>query len=292
MARRRWIRVGLLISAGVGLVSIPGARGRLAAGLAVHDSAGPQQAASPPTGTTARQDVPRAAEINLDPTEVEAGMFFDGATVRVDALVPEGLEVAISCVGEEKAVTLNRKGKVLGLIWMNVGDVEIEGAPDLYLLHTSGPLHGMAAPESLSAAGVGYGALEKRITLEGTEGQDHLYFQEFLSLKESDGLYAVEEGSLEMSPAESGRVRVRGDLQLSPKTPPGEYRILVHGFGEDRVVVLESSVIRVRQVGLAATIRILATDHGLLYGVLAVVVAIVVGLLTGVLFGLGSKKAH
>jgi hypothetical protein len=82
------------------------------------------------------------------------------------------------------------------------------------------------------------------------------------------------------------------ELRFSPKTPPGEYEILIHGFGAREGVLLGRIPLRVRQVGMAASIRTLAMDHGLLYGILAVVVAIVVGLLTGVLFGLGSKKAH
>jgi len=291
MIDRLWKRMGLPILAALTLVSVSGATYPPGSGTRQHRLAGRQES---PTSVEAEgtEVVPQGMEINVNPAEVEAGMFFDGATVTVDALIPGDLGVTISCVGGEEPVTLSRKGKVLGLIWMNVGEVEIDGAPDLYLLHTSEPLDEMATPGSLSSAGVGYQALEGRTTLTGTEGQEHRYFQEFLNLKESDGLYALEVGSLETVQADGGRVRVTGELRLSPKTPPGTYRILVHGFRGSQGYLLGTADLAVRQVGLAATIRILATDHGLLYGVLAVVVAIVVGLLTGVLFGLGSKKAH
>ncbi len=234
----------------------------------------------------------QATEITLDPGEVRAGMFFDGATVGVSALVPAGFGIAISCVGTEEPVILNRKGKALGLIWMNVGEVEIDGAPDVYLLQTSSPLSAMATPSALDSAGVGYGALESQTSLRGTEGQDQLYFREFLSLKESDGLYAVDEEAVEGVPEDGARTRVRAQLRLSPKTPPGDYRILIHGFNGEEAHLLGSAVLQVRQVGMAASIRTLAMERGLLYGILAVVVAIVVGLATGVVFGLGSKKAH
>jgi hypothetical protein len=87
-------------------------------------------------------------------------------------------------------------------------------------------------------------------------------------------------------------VRVSTEFHLPAKTPPGEYRILAHGFAGGEGRLLGTAQLRVVQVGMAASIRTLATEHGLLYGILAVAVAIVVGLLTGVLFGLGSKKAH
>ncbi len=245
-----------------------------------------------PDTIPAPEAVPELTEIILEPAEVLAGMFFDGATVRVTALVPAEMGIAVSLVGNEEPVTLNRKGKALGLIWMNVGEVEIDGAPDLYLLDTSGPLDELAPETTLASMGVGYGALEARTSFRGSEGEDALYFREFVSLKESDGLYTVDEGAVELAAAEGGRARASTELRLSPKTPTGEYEVLVYGFGDQEALVLGRTSLRLRQVGMAASIRTLAVDRGLLYGILAVVVAIVVGLLTGVLFGLGSKKAH
>jgi uncharacterized protein (TIGR02186 family) len=238
------------------------------------------------------QEVSGQAEITVEPSEIRAGMFFDGAAVRVMALVPDSMEVTMSLVGRDEPVAMNRKGKVLGLIWMNTGEVEIDGAPDLYLLHTSGDLQELADPPVLAAMGVGYAAVEAGTKLEGTGGDDHLYFQEFVSLKEGDGLYAVAEGAVQRTAEDGGRTLMSTELGLPPKTPPGSYRLLIHGFQEGRGILLGTLSLSVQQVGMAEAIQILASDHGLLYGVLAVVVAIVVGLLTGVLFGLGSKKAH
>ncbi|MGD2123552.1 MAG: TIGR02186 family protein [Gemmatimonadota bacterium] len=238
------------------------------------------------------QEARIATEIEVEPSEVQAGIFFDGATLEVTALVPEGLEISVTCIGEIEPATLNRKGKAFGLIWMNLGEVQIDGTPNLYLLHTSRELGGLASPEVLDDLGVGYEALGADATLEGTEGRDSLYFREFLGLKESDGLYAVAEGTVERVPGGNGQTRVRAAVPLPPKTSPGEYRFLVHGFAEGRGSLLGATSIRVQQVGVAEAITTLAAEHGLLYGIVAVVVAIVVGLLTGVLFGLGSKKAH
>jgi len=221
-------------------------------------------------------------------------MFFDGATVRVRGVVPEGYGVTISCVGREDPVVLNRKGKVLGLIWMNVGEVEMEGLPVLYHLHASGALDRMATGFSLEALGVGYDALKSRARIGEADrgGGEAPLFDEFVSLKESDGLYSVSESAVRSEVAGPGRVRVSTEFHLPAKTPPGEYRIVAHGYAGDDARVLGTASFSVSQVGMAASIRTLAAEHGLLYGIVAVVVAIAVGLLTGVLFGLGSKKAH
>ena len=230
--------------------------------------------------------------LSLEPSEVRAGMFFDGATFRVSALVPEGMAITISCVGNSESVTLNRKGKAFGIIWMNVGEVEFDNAPDLYLLHTTEELNDIAESSLLETLGVGYAALENQVTVKGAEGEEVRFFREFVSLKESDGLYSFSEGAVEEEAVADGSVRVSTDLHLSPKTPPGEFQILIHGFHEGSGTLLGTAPLRVEQVGMAASIRTLAIEHGLSYGILAVVVAISVGLLTGVLFGLGTKKAH
>ncbi|MGW8267015.1 MAG: TIGR02186 family protein [Longimicrobiales bacterium] len=249
---------------------------------------------SPPQEDPRSAEGPATLELTLEPSEVRAGMFFDGATVQVTALVPEGLGITVSCRGPEEPVVLNRKGKALGLIWMNVGEVEIDGAPELYLLHASGELGDLATASSLEGLGVGYAALERRAEIKGAggNGEEADLFGEFVSLKESDGLYVLSEGSVEVGPGPGGRVRVTTEIHLPAKTPPGEYEILVHGFAGQNGSLLGTAPFRVVQVGMAASIRTLATEHGLQYGILAVVVAIAVGLLTGVLFGLGSKKAH
>jgi uncharacterized protein (TIGR02186 family) len=283
----------LLTMTGISIL-VAGMAGSLELAAAPDGTDVPASGIEQATTPAGLEQTAQAAEITVEPAEVRAGMLFDGATVRVTALVPERLAITISLVGGDEPVVLNRKGKAMGVVWMNVGEVEIDGAPHLYLLHTSARLNSIAAPAVLAAMGVGYDALEGRTTLTGTEGDADLYFWEFVSLKRSDGLYAVAEGTVERRPGEAGRARVRTELSLPPKTPPGEYRILIHGFGDaaEGGFLLGTASLRVRQVGMAASIQTLATDQGLLYGVLAVLVAIAMGLLTGVLFGLGSKKAH
>jgi uncharacterized protein (TIGR02186 family) len=233
-----------------------------------------------------------ALELLVEPSEIRAGMFFDGASFRVSALVPDGLGITVSCVGGKEPVVLNRKGRALGVIWMNVGEVEIDGSPDLYLLHASGDLGEMATSAFLAESGVGYAALKGQTTVTGAEGEEDRFFDEFVSLKESDGLYFISEEAMEVEPGMEGLVRMSTELRLPAKTPPGDYQILVHGFGREGGMLLGMTTLRVTQVGMAAFIRNLAIEHGLSYGIMAVVVAIAVGLFTGVVFGLGSKKAH
>lgn len=227
--------------------------------------------------------------INIDPAEVAAGMFYAGATVHVSAVVPMGAGVAMVCVGESHPLKLKKKGKALGVIWMNVADVSFDAVPDLYLLHTSDRLEGLAAPAILEELAVGYDALEARA---GPGPGAEALFGELTRLKGRDGLWGVDERGVALQPAGDGMALATTDFALPPEAPPGAYRVLIYAFRDGAGEVVAEGEVRVRQVGLAGVISSLATEHGLLYGVLAALVAVVVGLATGVIFGLGSKGGH
>lgn len=227
--------------------------------------------------------------INVDPAEVPAGMFYSGATVHVSAVVPMDVDVAMVCTGSSHPLELKKKGKALGVIWMNVGDVSFGAVPDLYLLHTSDPLDELAAPGTLRDLEVGYEALEARS--EPGPGADAL-FGELTRLKHRDGLWVERESAVALQPAADGMALATTDFVLPAKAPPGTYRVFVYAFRDNAGVMIGEGQVQVRQMGLVGFIASLASERGLLYGVLAALVAVIVGLATGVVFGLGSKGGH
>ncbi len=227
-----------------------------------------------------------AGGVVVEPELVVTGMFYTGATVHVSAVVPAGADVAVLCRGEGHPLTLKRKGKVLGLLWMNVGDVSFEQVPALYLLDTSRPLGELAADTVLDALGLGVAALATRCDADAS---DPVLFSELARLKQKERLWRVAEGAVEIRSGEGGAELAVADLPLPPKAGPGDYEVLVYAFGSAQPELIGTGHVRVEQGGVSGFITELATKHGLLYGVLAALVAVVVGLLTGLIFGMGSK---
>lgn len=234
---------------------------------------------------------PDTGGVAVDPAEVVAGMFYHGAVVHVSAVVPRGASVAVLCTGERRDLFMKLKGKVLGVLWMNTGDIEFHDVPDVYMLHTSEPLSDLAPSAILEELELGVDALA---TGRVPEGQDPKLFGELAGLREKDGLWAIGEGAAEVRPGESelDADLATTDFTLPAKVPPGQYEVLVYAFRGADPELIGRSELTVTQGGPTAAITELATEHGLLYGILAVVVAVVVGLLTGVVFGLGSKGGH
>jgi len=234
----------------------------------------------------ALDEAPRAV-IQLVPEEVEANLFFNGAKVEVQGTVLPGYEVAVLCVGKENHLALRRKGRVWGVLWMNVGEVAFDHIPSLYLLNTSAPLASLASPAVLEQLAIGYGALG---ALAGQNGDDQPFFHELIKIKEKEGIFAVREGAVKLAPGAGGIRQVRAECALPPTLPMEEYEVQLFGFKEGKGELLCSKSIEVKQTGVADFMASLVQRRPLLHGFFAVIVAVAAGLLTGLVFGGSSKK--
>lgn len=234
----------------------------------------------------------RPARLKIDPAAIQATTFYDGATVKVRAEAPTGYELAIVCSGQKAPIELRRKGKVLGLLWMNVGDVSFESLPTMYQLQTTAPLAELGSGAALDALNIGYPALMRVSEPKGCGSDTQLLFGELVKLKEGEGLFSSSPGVLKPRTESSDISLVETSLRIPAKAPPGGYQVRLVGFKDGHGQLLATAELKISQVGTAAFISSLASQHGLLYGILAAVIAVLVGLLTGFVFGLGSKGGH
>jgi hypothetical protein len=236
--------------------------------------------ATPPAALERADPRGAGATVRVVPSEIHVGMLFRGTRVHVEGTAPAHGQVALVCVGREGKVELKKKGKVGGLLWMNVGDVAFERVPTLFLASSEPSAHAGATKA------LGYAGLEARALPAGADEDARELFREFIRLKERERLYFAGNGPVRASPTE-----VSVDFWLPASVPPGEYEVKMLGYEEDAVEVLATEKLTVRSVGLAALISSTARRHGLVYGILSVVLAIAVGFLTGMMFK-ASKKGH
>lgn len=221
-------------------------------------------------------------DLKVLPSQVEIGAFFRGHRVTVEAMIPQGAEAVMEVVGQAGDEHLMRKGRE-GVLWLNVGEIEFHGAPSLYMVMSTNPklLEAAAAAEPW-----GYPALKTRMTLSGL-GQDPQrdeFFEQFLKLKESEGLYTTFQEPIKTSPATGGLVPVKGEFQLPTNVRPGRYEVCLSVIQEGRITAKECGELKVMMVGFPAMIATLAYQHGAIYGILAVVIAIITGFAIGFIF--------
>jgi uncharacterized protein (TIGR02186 family) len=232
-----------------------------------------------------------AAELRLEPPEVSVGLFYSGTDIHISGEAPAVDGLAVLAAGHKQTVDLKTKGKVWGLFWMNVGEVTFEHVPSFYRLVSSARLDRLASPEALVQAGAGYAALAAgSSSKEGSRGGE--LYAELIKLKEREGLFGLSEGGLQTEPGPGGMVRFSCTVHLPALAPEGDYRFRLIGFRDGKVEDLAEKTLRLQEVGTVASMKALAGEHGLLYGIVAVATALAAGLLTGFLFDLGSKGSH
>jgi hypothetical protein len=229
------------------------------------------------------------SELRVRPDSIRIGTFFGGAEVEVSAEIPEGSEAVIEVIGKDIEEQLLRKGRHWD-IWMNVGEIDIDGAPCLYLARSTKPARPEPAGFDLPC---GYNVVEQSVSFRGdVRGLRRMrIFDEFVKLKESEKLYGVHRGTLQVAQLRGGRSLVQGTFTIPSKAAPGTYDVRLSAFREGRLVESGSGRLEIRLVRLPALLSSLARRHGALYGLLAVGVAVLFGYFTGIVFR-GVRGRH
>lgn len=229
-------------------------------------------------------------DITVEPDKIEVGLFYSGQKIDVRAETPVGYQVVIKVSGEEEDVSLKKKGKKLGFLWMDVGDLEYKSVPSLYLIRSSKNLSDVADKDELNRLGIGYEALENRIVSDEEADGYGSYFGELIKLKEKAKLFSVREDSIKIRKKKGDLQEVVDSFILPSKAPVGEYEVDIFGFNGGNGTLLGSRIIKLKFGPVTSFITSMAENHGLLYGCLASIIAIIAGLITGFIFK--GKTAH
>jgi hypothetical protein len=221
-------------------------------------------------------------DLHVWPDVVEIGAFFAGHQVKVVGKMPRGAQAVMEITGRAAVEHLMRKGRRGGL-WMNVGEVEVQGAPSLYLAMSTSPQMLKTPPEE---ATWGYPALKKQIRFAGQvePGQQELFSEQFFQLKESEAVYAIFPGDIKTSGASGDSQTVTGIFPLPTTVKTGAYQVCLTVVQGGQVIARQCRDLKVDMVGFPAMLASLAYEHGPTYGILAVIIAIVTGFAMGYLF--------
>jgi hypothetical protein len=166
---------------------------------------------------------------------------------------------------------------------MNVGEIQVQDAPSLYLVMSTATELLTAAPPT---ATWGYRALEKRLAFSGNlePAERPEFLKQFLELKESEQIYASWPGALKLTAAAGAESAVTASFPLPSNTRPGDYKVCLSVIADGKAVSHTCTDLKVEMVGFPAWLADLAYQHGAVYGVLAVVIAIVTGFAMGFIF--------
>jgi hypothetical protein len=233
--------------------------------------------------------------VNTRPNKIMVGALFSGADVAVSGTIPAGSEAVVIVTGRQQDLPLKTKGRALGFLWMNLGSVAFHHVPTMYIVNTPKTLEPSGDAGSGEGPGldVGFESLKAQAEITPTPDPDDKarLLQEFLKLKEGEGLYALNGGTVQYGVTKDGMRSFETDIHIPARVAPGEYEVKVEALNGGRVADAATQHIEVEEVGVPALLSSLCFKHGGLYGLLAVLVAIGAGLLMDFFFS-GQRGAH
>ncbi|MDD2464455.1 MAG: TIGR02186 family protein [Desulfobulbus sp.] len=225
--------------------------------------------------------------LNVSPAAIVMGAQYNGVELTVSGEVPAESDLIIRLVGTPSELHLREKGKVFGLLWMNVGKVTLSNVPSVCLTSATRPLPQLgkaAAPYRLDA-------LTKAIGVE-EEGRDQSIDipHQLLLLKSKEGLYREAAEGITLGPVKDGMQRYTAHIKVPSSLKPGEYKVEAVTLQDDAVIGEADTTIKAALSGFPKWLNDLAYQKSVLYGIMATVIAIASGLLIGLIFQ--SKEAH
>ncbi len=229
----------------------------------------------------------------VEPQVISIGALYNGTTLHVDGSIPADGNVVLRFLGASCNLQLKEKGKVFGLMWMNLDSLVLSGVPSVCIVDAA-EIPGSSAKSSGEGKALEpflLGALKDGARIEGEgAGQHESAFDEFIKLKKEEGLYREVAGNIRFDPASDGRKSFHAEIPVPSRLAPGDYLVEVSAIRNGGVVSRSELPVSVKLVGFPGFLAGLAYKHAALYGVLATLIALLGGLAIGAVFQ--SKGAH
>jgi uncharacterized protein (TIGR02186 family) len=228
------------------------------------------------------------------PHLVHIGAFFNGTQLTVSGKVGIENDIVLIVNGKQEELTLKKKGKALGLLWMNLGDVHFKKVPSLYILYSSRERMELVDSESKTweQLGIGLESLKKEMEIDAPRAKRDDLANEFLKLKQNQELYAFHPGEISFEQKNEKEKSFNVSVWLPSRIPTGEYQIRVMEIHDGHIVNNSRDQLKVKEEGVPLMLSSLAFNHSLLYGFLAVLIAVAAGLAMDFFFGGKGGGAH
>jgi uncharacterized protein (TIGR02186 family) len=228
--------------------------------------------------------------LQVKPDNIDMSSFYHGTELSITGSYPPCDGLVLKLEGNKEEIELNRKGRFF-VIWMNVAELNVENAPDIYFLTTSCPNINILPTHELDSLNIGYDALKKIIRFDSEKPLAGDNFKEFIKMKEKKGQYKFDPGGIKLSGKSDAGGTFTTRIYLPPKVPARKYKLWLYGFKDNRLIAETSTSLSINKVGLPLFLSNLAYQHPAGYGIMAILVALAAGLAMGFIFN-RSKNGH
>lgn len=228
------------------------------------------------------------AKANHDHISID--FFYHGSTVSIKGEADPGVDLVIKMTDRVGHHVMKQKGKVGGLLWMNVGMLNFERTPNFYAVHSTRKLEDILSPDEREKYTLGYPALEKQVavTPAANEEEKAKWFGEFVKYKEASKVYATSYGNITTTATKDGHMEYYILTDWPYQASPGDYLVTVYAVKNGKVVEQAESKVNVEQVGTVKTLATMAKNNAAFYGILSIGIALGAGFGVGMVFRKGG----
>jgi uncharacterized protein (TIGR02186 family) len=228
------------------------------------------------------------AKANHDHITID--FFYHGSSVGVKGVSDAGRDLVIKITSPSGHQVMKQKGKVAGVLWMNVGTLKFENTPNMYELFSTKKVDDILTAEERGKHTLGYAALADHVEISplANAADKAQWFGEFVKFKEASNLYKTDFGTIEMKDLPDGRQEYFIQTDWPYQAAPGEYIVSVYAVKDGKVVEQAESHVNVEQVGMVKTLAGMAKDSAALYGFLSIGIALSAGFGVGLIFRKGG----
>jgi hypothetical protein len=234
----------------------------------------------------ASADTSSLVPLDVSPKTITIDSLYNGMDLTVTGHVPAGSQVVVRLVGEPTTMHMKEKGKVLGLLWMNLDKVAFAGAPKVFLVAASHETPGEAI------AKLGVSGLANQITVTSADADKSKLVAEFLKYQTAEKLYKENAGEVAITPDTGDTRNFTAVMHVPSRLSPGAYTVEAIAVRDGSVIGQGALTIEASFIGAPAFLADMAFGHGALYGILASIIAIAGGLIISQIFRGAKGGAH
>ncbi len=200
------------------------------------------------------------------------------------------VDLVIKITSPEGHQVLKQKGKVGGMLWMNVGQLKFENTPNFYELFSTKKIDDILGRDEMEKYTMGYAALQKHVEVApvANEEEKTKWFNEFVRFKEDSKVYATSFGKIETKMNKDGRQDYYILTDWPYQAQPGDYLVSVYAVKNGKVVEQAEAKVNVEQVGMVKTLATMAKNNAAFYGFLSIGVALGAGFGVSLVFRKGG----
>jgi uncharacterized protein (TIGR02186 family) len=235
------------------------------------------------------RDASAELTVKANHDHITIDFFYHGSSVSVRGVSDPGTDLVIKITSPEEDQSLRKKGKVAGLLWMNVGNVSFQHVPSLYLLHSTKKPEDILDEGERDRNGIGYDALERRSGMhpEAAESEKAKWFGEFVKLKEDSRVFSSVQGMISTT-EKDGKQNYYVMMDWPYQASPGNYTVTVYAVKDRKVVETAEANVLVEQVGIVKSFAGMAKRNAAVYGMISIMAALAAGFGVGIIFRKGG----